>query len=99
MNKKDKENCTQIVPTAEVRLGNYVAKFTEKNLEDLKDVVSFARDSVKESIRKYDDFIIRHYNDNREDADLCMRLLDGLRGYVYFFELIEGIEVKYEPAK
>jgi hypothetical protein len=94
-----KESCTQIVPTAEVRLGDFVAKFTENDLSNLKDVAEFANESVEESVRKYDDFIINHYNEIHEGADKCMRLLDGLRGYVHLFKLVGEIEVRYEPAK
>lgn len=94
-----KESCTQIVPTAEVRLGDYVAKFTEENLKDLKDVAEFARDSAMESVKVYDEFIIGWYNENHKDADKCMRLLDGLRGYVSLFGYIGNIDIKYEPAK
>ena len=94
-----KEDCTQIVPTAEVRLGDYVAKFTEENLRDISVVAEFARDSARDSIKRYDEFIIGWYNENRKDADRCMRMLDGLRGYVDLFEYIGNIDIKYEPAK
>ena len=94
-----KENCTQIVATAEVRLGDYVAKLTEENLRSIKDVADFARECLRDSIREYDDFIINHYNENHKDAEVCIGLLGGLRGFVSLFEDIGKIDIKYDKAR
>ena len=89
-------NTSVIVPTAEVKLGKYTAKFTEKNLSDLYDFIELVKEDLMDSIRKYDDFIIAAYREDNSMADECMKSLDGLRGFVWWFEQVKGIEIKCE---
>ena len=94
-----KEGCAQVVPTAEVRLGRYVAKFTEKDLQELYDLIEFVRDDLMNTIRKYDDFIIDAFREDNTKAEVCMRNLDGLRGYVWWFNRVVGIDIKREDEQ
>lgn len=89
-------NTSVIVPTAEVKLGKYTAKFTEENLSDLYDLIKFVKEDLMDSIRQYDDFIIAAYREDNSRAEECMKSLDGLRGYVWWFEQVKCIEIKCE---
>ena len=97
MAKKD-ENTSAIVPIAEVKLGRYTAKITEQNLSDLYDLIEFVRDGMMESIRKYDDFLIEVFREDHTKAEECMRGLDGLRGYAWWFNRVAEIDVKCEKT-
>ena len=83
-----KENIAEIKPIAEVKLGKYTAKFTEENLSDLYDLIKFVKEDLLDSIRQYDDFIIAAYREDNSRAEECMKSLDGLSGYVWWFEQV-----------
>ena len=95
MAKKD-ENTSAIVPIAEVKLGKYTAKLTEANLQDLYDLIQFVNGSMVNTIREYDDFIIAAYREGNSNAEECMKSLDGLRGYVYWFNTVKDISIVRE---
>jgi len=92
-------NTSVIVPTAEVKLGKYTAKFTEENLQDLYDLIKFVKEDLLDSIREYDDFIIAAYREDNSRAEECMKSLDGLRGFVWWFEQVKGIEIILENVR
>ena len=98
MAKKD-ENTSVIVPMAEVKLGKYTAKFTEANLRDLFDLIEFVKDGMMDSIRQYDDFLIEVFREDNSKAEECMKGLDGLRGYAWWFNRVAEIEVRHEKSE
>ena len=94
--EEKKENTSAIIPIAEVKLGKYTAKITEQNLEDLFDLIEMVHDGMMDSIREYDDFIIEVFREDHTKAEECMKALDGLRGYAWWFNRLAEIDVKRE---
>lgn len=91
-----KENSSVIVPTAEVRLGDYVAKFTEKDLRELDDMREHIKDGFKDNILEIQDYIISTYDEFTENnAGKIIQLLNSLHGYLDFFKGLGEIDVKY----
>lgn len=99
MAKKD-ENTSVIVPMAEVRLGNFVAKFTEKDLDRLYNIGDFVKDGFKDSILEIQDYIISTYDVfSKNNAGNIVHLLSRLHGYLDIFEAIGEIDTKYIKTK
>lgn len=91
-----KENTSVIIPTAEVRLGDYVAKFTEKDLRELDGMREHIKDGFKDNILEIQDYIISTYDEFTENnAGKIIQLLNSLHGYLDFFEGLGEIDVKY----
>lgn len=95
MAKKD-ENTSVIIPIAEVKMGHVTARFSAKALEDLYYLKDFVEKDLMDSIRKYDDFIIEAYRDDNSKAEECIKSLDGLRGYVCWFERVKAIDMTWD---
>lgn len=91
-----KENTSVIIPTAEVRLGDYVAKFTEKDLRELDDMREHIKGGFKDSILEIQDYIISTYDVfGKNNAGTIVHLLSRLHGYLDFFKGLGEIDVKY----
>ena len=95
MAKKD-ENTSVIVPMAEVKMGHVTARFSAKALEDLYYLKDFVEKDLMDTIREYDDFIIEAYRGDNGKAEECIKRLDGLRGYVWWFERVKAIDMTWE---
>lgn len=94
-----KENSSVIIPTAEVKMGHVTAKFTKEALEDLYYLKDFVEKDLIDTIREYDDIIIDAYRGDNDKAAECMKHLDGLRGYVWWFERVKAIDMTWESEK
>ena len=92
-------NTSVIVPTAEVRLGNYAAKFTEKDLVELNDVHEYIKDGFKENILEIQDYIISTFDVFSKNHDgKIVQLLIRLHGYLDLFEFIGKMDVKFDKS-
>ncbi len=97
MAKKD-ENTSIIVPMAEVKMGHVKARFSTEALEDLYYLKDFVNKDLMPAIREYDDFIIGAYRNDANKAEQCIKLLDGLRGFVWWFERVKEIDITWESS-
>ena len=89
----------KIEPMAEVKMGHVTARFTTKALEDLYYLKDFVEKDLLATIREFDDMIIDAYRENNAKAAECMKRLDGLRGYVWWFERVKEIDMTWESEK
>lgn len=99
MSKKTEDNVAKVEPVAEVKMGHVTARFTTKALEDLYDLKDFVENDLLATIREFDDIIIEAYRENNDKAAECMKRLDGLRGYVWWFERVKAIDMTWESEK
>lgn len=94
-----KEETTEIKPIAEVKMGHATARFSTEALEDLYYLKDFVNKDLMPAIREYDDFIIGAYRNDAKNAEQCIKLLDGLRGFVWWFERVKEIDITWESEK
>ena len=96
MNRKKEDNVAKVEPVAEVRLGEYVARFTEENLKDLLDLVEFVNEDMHSSINEYYDYFLDIYSNDRSRAEELMKQMDGLRGYAWWFDRVKDFDIRHE---
>lgn len=92
-----KENIAEIKPIAEVQLGGFVLRLTEKEMSLLKDINDYVKDGFKDSILEVQDYIISTYDQfTKENSRKIVQLLSSLHGYLDFFKCLGELDIKYE---
>lgn len=97
MNKnKTQKSETTIQEVAEVRLGEYVARFTEKDLKNLAELVDFVNDMMHSCINEYYDYFLEAYAEDPSRAEEYIKRMDGLRGFAWWFDQVKDIDIRHE---
>ena len=97
MNKnKTQKSETTIQEVAEVRLGEYVVRLTEKDLKNLFDLVDFVNDMMHGCINEYYDYFLEAYAEDHSRAEEYIERMDGLRGFAWWFDQVKDIDIRHE---